>query len=262
MITQSTSQAIVAGNSASCNSGGLHADNSYWRAFNMATFTGSQQYNVTSVSFGIETANAAGTGTTQPVTVRLYTTSNFPVGFPGSLTQIGPTTMVNVADQTLTVLSVPLVATVPAGTTQLVMEVFTPSGQVAGHSFFIGSNTAAQTGPSYISAAACGFTTPTDVSTIGFPNMHIVFNVNGSCGGGNPDPKPNRNPDGNTHGYPNPDSNPGYPNPDPNTGYTDTNPGYTDANPGYPDPNPGYPNSDPNTYCNTNPNSESGSAAG
>ena len=144
----------------------------------MAAFTGSQQYNVTSVSFGIETANA-GTGTTQPVTVRLYrqTTGTFP---GGSRTQIATTT-VNVADQTQTVLSVPLVATVPAGTTELIMEVFTPNGQVARHSFFIGSNAAAQTGLSYLSAADCGIFGPTDVSTIGFATMHLVFNVNGSC---------------------------------------------------------------------------------
>ena len=60
VITQSTSQTITPG-SVSCNGGApgfFHADNSYWRAFNMATFTGGQAYNVTSVSFGIETATA------------------------------------------------------------------------------------------------------------------------------------------------------------------------------------------------------------
>ena len=183
VITQSTSQAITAGNSASCNSGPpgfFHADNSYWRAFNMATFTGSQQYNVTSVSFGIETANAAGTGTTQPVTVRLYTET---IGvFPlGTQTQIATTT-VNVADQALTVLTVPLVATVPAGTTELIMEVFTPDGTGAGNRFLIGSNAAGETGPGYTSAASCLILVPTLLTVTGSPNMHLVFNVNGSCG--------------------------------------------------------------------------------
>jgi hypothetical protein len=136
-------------------------------------------YNVTSVSFGIETANAAGTGTTQPINVRLYTqtTGTFP---GGTRTQIATTT-VAVADQTNTVLNVPLVAVVPAGTTQLIMEVNSPDGQAAGHSFFIGSNVAAESGPSYLSAASCGITTPTDTAAIGFPNMNIVFNVNGGC---------------------------------------------------------------------------------
>jgi hypothetical protein len=61
------------------------------------------------------------------------------------------------------------------------MEVFAPSGQDAGNAFFIGSNTAPQTGPSYVSSANCGNPTPTDVATLGQPNMHIVFNVNGTC---------------------------------------------------------------------------------
>ena len=181
-ITQSSSQAITLGNSVSCYSGPpdyLHFDTSYWRAFNMASFTGSQQYNVTSVSFGIEVAND-GDGTGQPVTVRLY--ANNGGAFPGgSRTQIAATNL-TVMDQTQTIFNVPLFASVPAGTFELVMEVFTPSGQDSGNSFFIGSNAASQTGPSFISAQVCGNPTPTDTADIGFPDMHIVFNVHGNCG--------------------------------------------------------------------------------
>ena len=55
-ITQSTSQAIVDGNSVACNNGVGITENHYWRAFDMNTFTGGQEYDVTSVSFGIELA--------------------------------------------------------------------------------------------------------------------------------------------------------------------------------------------------------------
>ena len=148
--------------------------------------TGLSTYIVTSVSFGIETANAAGTGTTQPINVRLYTQTT--EAFPGGTrTQIATTTA-NVADQANTVLNVPLLATVLAGNTQLIMEVNSPNGQVAGHSFFIGSNVAAETGPSYLSAAGCGITTPTDTAAIEAPDMNIVFNVNGNCFGVTPTP--------------------------------------------------------------------------
>jgi hypothetical protein len=183
-ITQSTSQALTPGNSVSCNSGppaSFHFDTSYWRAFNMAAFNGSQLYNVTSVSFGIDVAND-GAGQGQPLTVRLYTNSGGT--FPGgSRTQIASTS-ITVPDQMQTILNVPLAATVPAGTSELVMEVFTPSGQGAGNEFFIGSNNAAQTGPSYVSAAVCGNTTPTDTASLGRPDMHIVLNVHGNCNTG------------------------------------------------------------------------------
>jgi hypothetical protein len=154
----------------------------------MATFTNGAQYNVTSVSFGVESANV-----NQLVRVRLYTTTNFPAGFPGSLTQIGSAIVSVGSAQNGTVVTTPLVATVPAGTSQLVMELFTPDGRTAGHLFFVGSNAAAETGPSYVSASACGITTPTTTAAIGSPEMHVVFNVFGTCGGGatpTPTPRP------------------------------------------------------------------------
>src|SRR5205085_2443449 len=96
------------------------------------------------------------------------------------------TANVTVADQSGTILNVPITGTAPAGS-QLVVEVFTPDGTATGNLIFIGSNSAAETGPSYLSAADCGINTPTTTTAIGFPDMHIVMNVNGcpqSSGGG------------------------------------------------------------------------------
>src|ERR1051325_5047997 len=187
-ITESSTQAVTTGNSASCNNGTSHTDNSYWRAFNMTTFVGGQQYNITSVSFGVESANNS-----QTVTVRLYTNSGG--AFPGGTrTQIATQDVtVGPADNN-TVKSTNITATVPAGTSELVMELFTPDGTTGSHLFFVGSNTDAQTAPSYLSAASCGVTTPTDTAAIGFPNMHIVFNVNGTCGAGGPSATPSCSP--------------------------------------------------------------------
>jgi len=152
----------------------------------MATFAGSREYNVSSVSFGIEAANA-GPNLTQRVTVRLHcqTSGTFP---GGTWVQIATTT-VNVANQNQTILNVPLVATVPAGTTELIMEVFTPDGRApVNHSFFIGTNKEPQTGPSYISGTTCNNLTPTDLSAIGFPDTHLVFNIHGACVAPTPTP--------------------------------------------------------------------------
>jgi hypothetical protein len=197
-ITQSSSQAITPLNSVSCNDGIGHTDNSYWRAFTLSSFGITNAWDVQSVDVGIEEASSGGNrssgpasiskrnklkpaapnGAGQSVTIRLYTSSSaFPTGFPGSLTQIGTAT-VNIADQSGTIVNIPVTGTAAAGS-ELVVEVFTPSGQAAGNLFFIGSNAAAETGPSYLSAADCGVTTPTTTTAIGFPSMHIVLNVNG-----------------------------------------------------------------------------------
>jgi hypothetical protein len=192
VITESTSQDIVSGNSVSCNNGAGHADNSYFRAFNMNTFTGGAAYNITAVEFGIEQATS-GTGTGQPVEVRLYANhgSAFPAGdWQSNMIADIP---INVPDQSLTVFVQPATVTVPAGTLELVYELFTPNGENVGNLFFVGSNPDPETGLSYLEAADCGVTVPTPTGDIGFPNMHIVFNVDGSCVG-TPTPTPTVTP--------------------------------------------------------------------
>ncbi len=187
-ITESTSQTVVEGNSVACNNGVGTTENHYWRAFDMNTFTGGQQYDITSVSFGIELAQS-GDGTGQPLTVNLYANNTAP--FPGGDWQsnlIATSGTINIPDQAGTIFEVAITATVPAGTLELVMEVMTPDGTAVGNLFFIGSNADPETGPSYLSAADCGVTDPTPTGDLGFPDMHIVMNVNGSCPSGSPTP--------------------------------------------------------------------------
>ena len=88
--------------------------------------------NVTSVDFGIELA-LAGSGGMQPVTVNIYTLTG--AFILANLTPVGTQT-VNVPDQTQSILNVPVSALVPAGSF-IVVEVFTPNGQINGNSFFI-----------------------------------------------------------------------------------------------------------------------------
>ncbi|HRI25439.1 MAG TPA: M36 family metallopeptidase, partial [Ferruginibacter sp.] len=173
-LTQSTSTAITQFNSVSCNAGGLHTDNSYWRAYNLATMGLPGPVTINTVTFGIEQA----AGGAQPVTVNLYTSAG---AFPGGVRTLVGTQTFSVPNQALTLFTGTFTTpvTVP-NTAILVVELFTPSGQATGRSFFIGSNAAAQTGPSYISAAACGVAAPTDLAAIGFPNMHIILNLAGT----------------------------------------------------------------------------------
>ena len=104
--------------------------------------------------------------------------------------------------------NVPITADVGAGTLELVLEVVTADGQGLGNEIFIGANSAAETGISYISAADCGLTDPTPVGDIGFPNSHWVFVVHGSCPARSPTPTATARPrlqqllrNGNLHAY-------------------------------------------------------------
>ena len=147
----------------------------------METFTGGVEFNVNSVSFGMYSIN-----NNLPVTVRLYINSGAP--FPeGTRTQIGSSTITVTPAQSGTVITTPLVATVPAGTSELVMELFTPSAIGAGTLFKVGANMAPETGLSYWSSAACS-------SCILPMDNHFVFNVYGSCAGGTSSPTPTGTP--------------------------------------------------------------------
>lgn len=181
-LQQTTSNAITPQNSVSCNAGGIHTDNSYFRAYSLASYPAG--FDVCAVTVGIETAASglqanrpAGGGPGQPLTVRLY--SNVGGAFPaGTRTQVGSAT-VTVADQSGTLLNVPVTGSLPAGA-ELVVEAFTPDGTAGGNSFFIGSNNLGQSGPSYLQAPDCGVTAPTTTAAIGFPNVQIVLNAVGT----------------------------------------------------------------------------------
>ena len=166
-ITQSQSQSVAADNSIACVSSAGTAANSYLRRFPLTAYGITGPYNVTQVRFGIEYANS-GSGGGQPVTVRLYRMTN-PAGSLtyGNLTQIGSASR-TVPDQTLTLYTVSVAGTAPAGSV-LVVEVYTPNGQGSGNFFFIGSNSAGQTGSSYLASDACGVPEPTTTAVLGFP---------------------------------------------------------------------------------------------
>jgi hypothetical protein len=193
-ITQSTSQAIVTGSVACSEPAVRTLENHYWRAFDMATFTGGQAYNITSVEFGIEQASAF--EGTQPITVNLYTNNGAP--FPGGDWQsnlLATSGELSIPDQKGTIFNVPITATVPAGTLELVMEVMAPDTGRNLTFFIIGSNPDPETGLSYLSAPDCGNPVPSPVECFLGP-MHYVFNVNGSCAGGavTPTPTPTATP--------------------------------------------------------------------
>ncbi|MEM7261309.1 MAG: hypothetical protein AAF488_04910, partial [Planctomycetota bacterium] len=174
VISQSTDPATITPlNSVSCNAAGLHADNSYWRSYDLAA-----GINITGVEFGIEDATAGPLFDTQPAVVRLYTDPT-----PGGPAPVADLVLLRevtfeVADAAaeLFCIGIDPPESVAGGTT-LVVELFTPDGQADGHSFFMGSNAAGQSGISYLSAAACGLAEPGDTAGIGFADMHIILNV-------------------------------------------------------------------------------------
>lgn len=185
-LTQSSSLAVTVGNSVSCNGGSpdfFHSENSYYRRFNLdGNFSATGTVTIDSVDIGIE--QAVGNGGSQPITVNLYALPNASTMTLANLGAPIASAPVTVADQGATLLNVPIAASLNGLTHDLVVEVFTPDGETAGHSFFMGSNASGSINPagapSFIRAptTGCDLNEPTPVGSIGFGSMHIVMVVN------------------------------------------------------------------------------------
>ncbi|MCU0484918.1 MAG: carboxypeptidase-like regulatory domain-containing protein [Anaerolineales bacterium] len=173
IVTQSLSQAIVAGNSISCNTDFYHAENSYLRVFELADYGINYDFAVSRVEIGIE--KAVGSQGSQPAIVNIYT-----IGDDLNWDNLILLSSIDftVQDTTLSLLSIPISAQVPVGSI-LVVEFLTPEGRIEGNSLFVGSNPEGQTGATYLAAPDCDYPDPTPTELIGFPDMHMVMNVYG-----------------------------------------------------------------------------------
>ena len=126
---------ILTPNSVSCNAGGVHTGNSYYRQFSVSA---AGDLNLTSIEMGVEIAfeNLDGTGTDidglVPLQVCLY--YNTPVSGITHSGVNGPSgfdetfcfEVDGLNGQDLTIVTIPIDAVVPAGTNTLVVEIFTP----------------------------------------------------------------------------------------------------------------------------------------
>ncbi len=152
-----------------------HRENHYYRSFSLANAAITSNFEITNVNVGIETAEAA--SGSQPITVLVHTLNG--VMTLANLTEVARTTVM-VPNQAETILDVPISSTVPADSV-FVIEVLTPDGVANSNTFFIGSNTQAETSPSFISSATCNITEITQVSQLGIDGlvMSVVLTVTG-----------------------------------------------------------------------------------
>ncbi|NLG19943.1 MAG: S8 family serine peptidase [Actinomycetales bacterium] len=176
-LTHSTSNEVVTANSVACSpdEGFSTVDNGYLRHFALSDLGVTGDLSVTSVSFGVEAMRP----TAETVGVNLYRMIDPAGAFVYSNFEALGSTSYTVEPMEAQVVTVPVTAEVPAGST-LVVEVDAPDlgGSAA---FFIGSNAAGQSAPSYLRSATCGLDEPTDTAAIGFPGMHIVMSVTGEA---------------------------------------------------------------------------------
>lgn len=172
IISQNADQTtIVALNSVACGAAGNTADNFMSRAFTLADYAITYDYKITNIKFGVETATIP-----MNVDVNLYSlVGNYPAG---TLTLLNTKQVAVTPADALKIVETgtTLTQVVPAGS-KIVLEVAYNGNSTSG--FYLGTNTSAETKPSYIKSATCGITNPVTTASVGFPNSKWVMTIVG-----------------------------------------------------------------------------------
>ncbi len=177
-LTQNASLVAEPDTGNSCLLGGtlFHLANSWYRAFPSP----GPAFEVCSVELAIETAQSGDAGG-QPLTVNVYANSDqhFPDNFPCLPAQLVGTATLEVADQSMTSLVVPLAASVPSGA-EMIVEIHVPDGSLTHDVFYPGSNSQTQSGPTWVYAPGCGGSAPVNLADLGDPSSHVSMSVQGT----------------------------------------------------------------------------------
>lgn len=175
LLTQSDDPVNVTDGGVACwdNVGLTYSENSFYRAYVLDDFGVTGSFVISEVQYGQGTADDG-----KLINLNIYTANTDDLA-TATLTLIGGTTHISSSADDLSLVTEPLVATIPAGSI-VVFEVNAPdSGVNTGETFFPGINLIGENDDSYLKAVDCSINEPTTATTIGFPDNQYVMNVLG-----------------------------------------------------------------------------------
>lgn len=176
-LTQSVDPVTVDDGGVACwsNTTLEYRENSFFRAYNLADFGVTDEFQITSVEYGQGSADDG-----KIINCNIYSASSDDLT-TATLTLLGSATHTSSSADDLSLVSVPLSVVVPAGTATIAFEVLAPdSGTNTGETFFPGLNSAGENDDSYLKSAGCNITVPTTTTAIGFSDNQYVMNVIGN----------------------------------------------------------------------------------
>ncbi|WP_347372961.1 T9SS type A sorting domain-containing protein [Aequorivita sp. Q41] len=175
ILTQSADPVNVVDGGVACwdNVGLTYSENSFFRAYYLTDFGVNGDFAVSEVQYGQGSADDG-----KLINLNIYTADTDDLAV-ANLNLIASTTHTSSSADDLSLVTVPMTATIPAGSI-VVFEVNAPSsGTNTGETFFPGVNNAGEDDDSYLSAVDCAITEPTTTSAIGFPDNQYLMNVVG-----------------------------------------------------------------------------------
>ncbi len=175
ILTQSVDPVNVTDGGVACwdSTGGTFSNNSFYRAYVLDDFGVTGDFVITEVQYGQGSADEG-----KQIFVNIYTADTDDLAV-ATLSFVATGSHTSTAADDLSLVTVEVDATIPAGSI-VVFEVNAPdSGTNTGETFFPGINNAGENDDSYLAALDCAITEPTPATAIGFPDNQYVMNVIG-----------------------------------------------------------------------------------
>ncbi len=176
---------ITPGNGVACTYAAPNnytTDNGYWRRYSPAARGMTANFNIVSVTIGVERAQAGLAAPNQPATLRVFrdTTPGNPAPQAG-LVLLGSEAIAipNLTGQMFSHTFATPIACNNNAASDIVLELSIPDGLAAQNLFFFGGNAAGASSPTYVSSIGCATPEPTDFALLGFPNTNMIFDL---CG--------------------------------------------------------------------------------
>ena len=174
LLTQSLDPVNVSESGVACWSSpttggdGSYSNNSFFRAYVLNDFGITGSFAISEVQYGQGSADDG-----KLINLNIYTadTDDLTVA---TLTLIATTTHVSSAADDLSLVTVPMIAVIPAGSI-VVFEVNAPDSLgMPDQTYFPGSNTAGENDESYLMAADCLITVPTPVGQVATAEQYVM----------------------------------------------------------------------------------------
>jgi hypothetical protein len=165
---------------------GITADNKYWRTYNPQARGMTGNFDIISVTFGVEQSLAGFSAPTQPANIEVYQDAT-----PGSpqtnLVAVGTPQAIAIPNLTNSLITFNFAPGVFAcnnnGGGDVVIVLSIPDGLALQNKFFFGGNSAGQSSPTYLSSNGCGITQPLACGTgalAAFANSMMIFDLCGN----------------------------------------------------------------------------------
>ncbi|MBT0609068.1 T9SS type A sorting domain-containing protein [Aequorivita echinoideorum] len=174
-LTQSVDPTTVDDGGVACwsSTSGEYRLNSFYRAYDLSDFGVTGNFEVSSVEYGQGSADDG-----KVITLNIYTVDNINLAL-ATFTLIATETHTSSSADDLSLISVPMTATIPAGSIVAFEVSAGDSGANTGETYFPGLNAAGENGPSYLQSADCSVAVPTPVGGVTGVDEFYVMNVIG-----------------------------------------------------------------------------------